>query len=119
MVEQELYKDEGIVISHNWLKEYSKESEEYIIDDEDRKFDGNENVSSGFDDEDKWNECDDKPVNPSTTETLLNDEITDQNDLGIRFAPGKNNRPISILMDLKVDELTFPKIYCGKKRKIR
>ncbi|CAF1377822.1 unnamed protein product, partial [Rotaria sordida] len=119
LVEQELYKDEGIVISHDWLKEYSNERENFIIDDEDKKFDENENISKDFDDEDKWNECDDKPVNPSTTETLLNDEIGDQNDIGIKFAPGENNRPISILMDLKVDELTFPKIYCGKQRKIK
>ena len=118
LVEQELYKDEGIVISHNWLKEYPKESENYIVDDEDRKFDENENCSNGFDDENKWNECDDKPVNPTTAETLLNDEITDQNDIGIKFAPGENNRPISILMDLKVDELTFSSIYCGKQRRI-
>ena len=119
LVEQELYKDEGIVISHDWLKEYPKESENYIVDDKDRRFDGNENFNNGFDDEDKWNECDDKPVNPSTAETLLNDEITDQNDIGIKFAPGENNRPISILMDLKVDELTFPSIYCGKQTRIR
>ena len=119
LVEQELYKDEGIVISHDWLKEYSNEKENYIIDDEDKKFDKNEKISTNFDDEDDWNECDLKPVNPSTTETLLNDQIGDQNDLGIRFAPGENNRPISILMDLKVDELTFPKIYCGNQRKIK
>ena len=36
LVEQELYKDEGIVISHDWLKEYSNEKENYIIDDEDQ-----------------------------------------------------------------------------------
>jgi hypothetical protein len=67
LVEQELYKDEGIVISHDWLKEYSNERENFIIDDEDKKFDENENISKDFDEEDKWNECDDKPVNPSTT----------------------------------------------------
>ena len=119
LVEQELYKDEGIVISHAWLKEYSHKRENFIIEDEDKKLDGNENISKDFDDEDKWNECDDKPVNPTTTETLLNDEIADQNDVGIKFAPGENNRPIPLLMDLKVDELTFPKIYCGKQRKIK
>jgi hypothetical protein len=119
LVEQELYKDEGIVISHDWLKEYSNERENFIIDDEDKKLDENENIGKDFDDEDTWNERDDKPVNPSATETLLNDEIGDQNDIGIKFAPGENNRPISILMDLKVDELTFPKIYCGKQRKIK
>ena len=119
LVEQELYKDEGIVISHDWLKEYSNERENFIINDEDKKFDENEKISKDFDDEDIWNECDDKPVNPSATETLLNDETGDQNNIGIKFAPGENNRPISILMDLKVDELTFPKIYCGKQRKIK
>jgi hypothetical protein len=119
LVGQELYKDEGIVISHDWLKEYSNERENFIIGDEDKKFDKNENISKDFDDEDEWNESDDKPVNPNTTETLLNDEISDQNSIGIKFAPGENNRPISVLMDLKVDELTFPKIYCGKQRKIK
>ena len=119
LVEQELYKDEGIVISHNWLKEYSNEREDFIINDEDKKFDKNENITKDFDNEDEWNESNEKPVNPSTTETLLNDEIGDQNDIGIKFAPGENNRLISVLMDLKVDELTFPRIYCGKQRKIK
>ena len=73
-----------------------------------------------FDDDDaNWNESDDKPINPAATETLLNDEIEDQNDIGIKFAPAENNRPISILMDMKVDELTFPKIYCSKQTKIK
>ncbi|CAF1444646.1 unnamed protein product, partial [Rotaria sordida] len=118
-VEQELYKDEGIVISNNWLNEYSNERENFVVNDEDKKFVENENTGKGFDDDDNWNECDDKPINPGATETLLNDEIDDQNDIGIKFAPGENNKPISILMDLKVDELTFPKIYCGKQRKIK
>ena len=119
LVQQELYKDEGIVISHDWLKDYPNEKENFIIDAKDKKSEEKENTSKDFDDEDEWNECDEKPVNPSTTETLLNDEIGDQNDIGIKFAPGENNRPISILMDLKADELTFPKIYCGKKRKLK
>ena len=107
------------MISHNWLKEYSNEREDFIINDEDKKFDKNENITKDFDNEDEWNESNEKPVNPSTTETLLNDEIGDQNDIGIKFAPGENNRLISVLMDLKVDELTFPRIYCGKQRKIK
>ncbi|CAF4391999.1 unnamed protein product [Rotaria socialis] len=119
LVEQALYKDEGIVISHDWINEYSNERENFIINDDDKKFDEDENINKDFEDEDERNECDDKPINPSATETLLNDEVDDQNDVGIKFAPGENNRPISILMDLKVDELTFPKIYCGEQRKIK
>ncbi|CAF1458321.1 unnamed protein product [Rotaria sp. Silwood1] len=121
LVEQELYKGEGIIISDDWLNEYSNERENFIIKDEDKKIDANEIMKeSEFDDNDaNWNESDDKPINPVATETLLNDEIEDQNDIGIKFAPAENNRPISILMDMKVDELTFPKIYCGKQRKIK
>ena len=108
-----------MVISHDWLKEHSDERENFIIEDDDKTLDDNESITKDFDEEDQWNECDDKPVNPSVTETMLNDDTDDQNDIGIKFAPGENNRPISILMDLKVDELTFPKIYCGKQRKIK
>ena len=79
----------------------------------------NEKTREDYDQDDDWNECDDKPINPVTTETLLYDESEDRNDTGIKFSPGENNKPISILMDLKVDELTFPKIYCGKQRKIK
>ncbi|CAF1665350.1 unnamed protein product [Adineta ricciae] len=119
LVEQELYRDEGIVISSDWIKKYSSEKENFFVNNEDKKFDENEKTAESFDHDDNWNECDDKPVNPTVIETLLNDETEDSNDIGIKFAPAENNRPISILMDLKVDELTFPKIYCGKQRKIK
>ena len=118
LVEQELYKDEGIVISTNWLNQHSNERENFIVNDEDKKAHQDE-TSEDSDDDDNWNESDEEPVNPGATETLLNDETADQNDVGIKFAPAENNRPISILMDLKADELTFPKIYCGKARKIK
>ncbi|CAF4205698.1 unnamed protein product [Adineta steineri] len=119
LVQQELYKDEGIVISNDWIKEYLNEKENFIVKNEDKKFNETENTGEYSDHDDNWNESDDKPINPVTTETLLNDETEDQNDIGIKFALGENNRPISVLMDLKVDELTFPKIYCGKQRKIK
>ncbi|CAF1405512.1 unnamed protein product [Rotaria sordida] len=70
LVEQELYKDEGIVISNNWLNEYSNKRENFVVNDEDKKFVENENTGKGFDDDDNWNECDDKPMNPGATETL-------------------------------------------------
>ncbi|CAF1674443.1 unnamed protein product, partial [Adineta ricciae] len=106
---------------NNWLNEYSNEQENFIVKDEDKKIHDNENIKESEDDNDgaNWDECDDKPINPAVTETLLNDEIEDQTDVGIKFAPAENNRPTSVLMDMKVDELTFPKIYCGKQRKIK
>ncbi|CAF3520518.1 unnamed protein product, partial [Rotaria socialis] len=76
LVEQELYKDEGIVISSDWLNQHFSERENFIINDEDKKINENENTK-GSDDDDNWNECDDEPINPGATETLLNDEIAD------------------------------------------
>jgi hypothetical protein len=35
------------------LKEYSNERENFIIEDEDKKLEGNENINKDFDDEDK------------------------------------------------------------------
>ncbi|KAK2578822.1 hypothetical protein KPH14_002440 [Odynerus spinipes] len=34
----------------------------------------------------------------------------------MKFAPGENKKPISLLMDENVEELSFPTIYCGKAR---
>ena len=119
LVEQALYKDDGIVMSNDWIKEYSNEKENFIVNNEDKKVNDNESTGEGLNHDDDWNECDDEPINPASIETLFNDETEDQNDIGIKFAPGENNRPISVLMDLKVAELTFPKIYFGKQRKIK
>ena len=118
-VEQELYKDEGIAISNDWIREYSNERENFIVNNEDKKVHETDNTGEGFDRDDDWNECDDKPINPVATEMLSNNETEDQNGVGIKFAPGENNRPIYVLMDLKINELTFPKIYCGKQRKLK
>ena len=118
LVEQELYKDEGIVISNDWINQHFSERENFIANDEDKKINENKNKKVS-DDDDNWNECDNELINPGATETLLNYETTDQDDIGIKFVPAENSRPMSILMDLKVDELTFPKIYCGKQRKIK
>ncbi|CAF2041908.1 unnamed protein product, partial [Rotaria magnacalcarata] len=87
LIRQELYKDEGIVISNDWIKEYSNERENFIVNDEDKKLNVNESRGEVFDDDDDWNELDDKPISPGDTETLLNDETNNQNDIGIKFAP--------------------------------
>ncbi|CAF3781934.1 unnamed protein product, partial [Rotaria socialis] len=64
LIGQELYKDEGIVISNAWIKEYLNERENFIVNDEDKKLNVNENRGEVFDDDDDWNELDDKPISP-------------------------------------------------------
>ena len=76
LVEKELYRDEGIAISNDWLNQHFGERENFIINDGDKRINKNENTK-GSDDDDNWNGCDDESINPGTTETL-NDEIADQ-----------------------------------------
>ena len=77
LVEQEIYKDEGIVISNDWLNQYFSERENFIVNDQYKKINENENTKVS-DDDDNWNECDNEPINPGATEILLNYETTDQ-----------------------------------------
>ena len=101
MLKKNFYRDEGIVISNDWLNQHFGERENSIINEGDKKINENENTK-GSDNDDNWNGYDDEPINPRTTETLLNDEVADQNDIDVKFAPAKDNRSVSILLDLKV-----------------
>ena len=44
LVEQELHKDKGIVISNDWLNQHFSERENLIVNDEDKKINENENT---------------------------------------------------------------------------
>ena len=50
-------------------------------------------------------------------DTLLEEpEITQQGDKIISFAPGEGNRPLGLFIDKDSEFLSFPSIYCGKRR---
>ncbi|RWS10742.1 uncharacterized protein B4U79_00026 [Dinothrombium tinctorium] len=95
---QELYVEEEITISRDWCyyhKMYDTNKSENFINSDDND--------------------EEEPLNPGGTETLLNSNF-DEN--GIAFAPGELSKPLALLSDSHVDELSFPTIYCGQKRKI-
>ena len=51
------------------------------------------------------------------TDTLLQEpEIAENGDNIISFAPGEGNKPLGIFMDKDLEFLSFPKIFCGKRR---
>ncbi|XP_035700553.1 uncharacterized protein LOC118433080 [Folsomia candida] len=50
---------------------------------------------------------------PPLTETLMQED-----QLIMAVAPGEGMRPLSLLLDLDTEELSFPSIYCGIKRKL-
>jgi len=43
----------------------------------------------------------------------------DLDNKGFRYAPGERYKPMSLLMDLNAEVLSFPTIYAGKKRLIK
>ena len=50
-------------------------------------------------------------------DTLLEEpEITQQGDKIISFAPSEGDRPLGLFIDKDSEFLSFPSIYCGKRR---
>ena len=115
-----MYQLHNIILSHNWLEEQNnseinkntdniyqeKKGKTLIIN-----LDNNDNNNKNLD-IDVWDETiNDEPINPINEETLLLDEF-----VAIKFAPGENKRPISLLMDNDLEELATFTIHCGKRR---
>lgn len=57
----------------------------------------------------------DEPSNFAEHSLIFDD--SDTSTMGIKIAPGEGKTPIPLYKDLHVEELSFPKIYCGQARK--
>ncbi|KAL9951086.1 hypothetical protein ACROYT_G043682, partial [Oculina patagonica] len=74
-----------------------------------------DNPDSEKDDEDGWSEVDERPS--GVTDTLLQEpDVTENGDRIISFAPGEGNKPLGIFIDKDSEYLSFPTIFCGKRR---
>jgi PIF1-like helicase/Helitron helicase-like domain at N-terminus/UvrD-like helicase C-terminal domain len=128
LVAQELYRNEEVTLSVDWSTEHRLENESFIVDEADKVSEQQEEKDAYVDEpkatisatgqqQQPWDETEaDEPLNPNSMETLLIDGSFAQ---GIVFAPGEGQKPISLLTDKHVEELSFPAIYCGKTRNIR
>lgn len=96
----ELYKEENIVLSEEWLEDMPQNQPEKSL----------EAIAMGD------NEAEE--VNPGGQQTLLMDFDAIENNEAIKFAPGEGQKPISLLLDRNAEALSFPSIFCGVKRKI-
>ena len=80
--------------------------------------DANVEVTATEDDndtDDEWCEQTEKPS--GVMDTLLQQpDMSQDADKIISFAPGEGNRPIGVFMDNDAEYLSFPTIYCGKRR---
>ncbi|OXA54149.1 ATP-dependent DNA helicase PIF1 [Folsomia candida] len=111
LVRTELYKKENVFLSSDWANSASTDTVEYIVNPDDATesntdFESIQELSISDKDQAEDN---DAPL----TETLIQEE-----QMIMAVAPGEGMRPLSLLMDLDAEELSFPTIYCGIKRKL-
>ena len=132
----ELFQSEGIEIRDSWeseleadngtsLSEFLAEGndgsgdidrstvDEALISDCIYKDITSENVDD--DDDDKWCEVEERPT--GVMDTLLESpDCCGAVDRILNFAPGEGNRPLGIFVDKDAEYLSFPTIFCGKRR---
>ncbi|XP_021964938.1 uncharacterized protein LOC110860191 [Folsomia candida] len=97
----ELYLEENIVLSDDWLRDVEQHK-----------------VPENHHNESETDQMGDV-LNPGGQQTLVMDFDSIENNEAIKFAPGENQKPISLLSDLNAEALSFPSIYCGEKRRIK
>ena len=66
------------------------------------------------DNNDDWCEVEERPS--GVTDTLLQESNIVENADRISFAPDEGNRPLGIFLDKDSEYLSFPSIFCGKRR---
>ncbi|XP_061190194.1 uncharacterized protein LOC133198057 [Saccostrea echinata] len=113
MKNSELYKNSGIVIDHSWRGDIEKSNEETVQeligssnDRDDRESEGND---YGF------CEVSSDDCIQGNSDTLVDEADFDTNKLYV-FAPGENQKPVSLFTDKDAEYLCFPTIFCGHRR---
>jgi len=74
-----------------------------------------DNVGTKKYDTDEWCEVDERPT--GVTDTLLQEpDVAENADKIVSFAPREGNKPLGVFMDKDSEYLSFPTIFCGKRR---
>ena len=137
----ELFQNEGVQVAENWLNmideidevwsEFvtrhnlkSSDTGEFVNQTDEKHDEDNiltkENTNScndhnDNDSDDEW--CEETERQPGVMDTLLQEpDIAEHADNIISFAPAEGNRPLGIFIDKDLEFLSFPSIFCGKRR---
>ena len=136
----ELFKTEGIEVQDSWQNNDTchiseqEDWQEFIQDRDNYKTstkndeDQHSNTASSVtytdtnmssepesNENDSWCEVQERPS--GVTDTLLQEpDIGENSDNILSFAPGEGNKPLGIFMDKDSEFLSFPTIFCGKRR---
>ena len=111
----DLYKEAGIQIDEEWLNKMNQdkscECKELlgIVDSQEQLLDSDDEASDNF------SEVDDTERVMGNMDTILEETDIDLNRL-YTFAPGEGQTPLGIFQDTDSEYLSFPSIFCGKRR---
>ena len=133
MNNSKLYKNSGVHIDDKWIEDVTRESQETVQEFmetekskyfQSKKYDQDKLQSQKLH-KDKISDENEKDLYDSDVEediqenvgnidTLVDDENLENRTL--IFAPGENQRPLSIYQDLDSEYLCFPTLFCGQRR---
>ena len=132
MIHSKLYQNSGAHIDENWVKQVTQDSVETVKEFmEPLKSQHTSNDASNASirhlpkEVQKDNICDDlcdsdaediTQENVGNIDTLLDDGNLENRNCTLTFAPGENQRPLSIYQDTDSEYLCFPTIFCGQRR---
>ena len=104
---RQLFKDEGIEVDSSYLDTCSKDFSDGQLD--------NKEGDESCDETDAWCEVEERPAGILDTLLIKPDVNQDDHDV-LSFAPGEGNKPLRLSVDQNSEYLSFPTIFCGKKR---
>ena len=129
----DLFKDEGIEVQNTFINDINSSNREdwqefvqnpsekmnKILPKDNAERESNSNTSNVpsevLYDTDDWCEVEERPA--GVTDTLLEQtNVAENADKIISFAPGEGNKPLGIFLDKDSEYLSFPSIFCGKRR---
>ncbi|XP_069109201.1 uncharacterized protein [Argopecten irradians] len=114
MENSEMYKNAGISINTTWKEDIQSNQDELISEYMGKsQLKDNREIETSDDDfcEVSQDEC-----IQGNADTLVDEADTDTNKVYV-FAPGENQRPLSLYEDKDAEYLCFPTIFCGQRRK--
>ena len=112
MCNSNLYKDSGIRINSGWESDITNSNNEVI-----REYTGNSEETEDREVETVNSFCEvsgDECIQ-GNLDTLVDDADADTNKV-YTFAPGENQKPLSLYEDKDAEYLCFPTIFCGERR---
>jgi len=114
LINTELYLKHNVVLNQQWISTYTSDTVPFVVSQADVELvdELNREFQQPFHPEE---DVEMEELNPGGQETLLeNKHVAMQR---IIIAPGEGQRPLDMIMDADSEELAFPTIYAGIKRK--